>query len=153
MGLRLFDGSDSDNDNSKIEINQDYAKRFEYNKKREDIQRLEELKKKGLIEDSESDSSDSESSSSEEEDGQNFRKDLKFFDALIKVKKKDPTLKQKEAKLFDSDDDSHGKESDDVKGSLTEKKKSEIRLALNEDLSIGRGEGQSMVTFCILLGH
>uniref|UniRef100_A0A0A0KYR7 Kri1-like C-terminal domain-containing protein n=1 Tax=Cucumis sativus TaxID=3659 RepID=A0A0A0KYR7_CUCSA len=128
MGLRLFDGSDSDNDNSKIEINQDYAKRFEHNQKRQDLQRLEELKKKGLIEDSESESSESESSSSEEEDSQNFRKDLKFFNALIKVKKKDPTLKQKEAKLFDSDDDSHAKESDDVKGSLTEKKKSSMYL-------------------------
>ncbi|XP_038898725.1 protein KRI1 homolog [Benincasa hispida] len=127
MGLRLFDGSDSDNDNSKIEINREYAKKFEHNKKREDLQRLEELKKKGIIEDSESESSESESSSSEE-DNQNFRKDLEFFDALIKVKKQDPTLKQKEAKLFDSDDDSHGKESDDVKGSLIEKKKSSMYL-------------------------
>lgn len=128
MGLQLFDGSDSDNDNSKIEINRDYAKKFEHNKKREDLQRLEELKKKGLIEDSESESSESESSSSEEEDTQNFRKDLEFFDALIKVKKQDPALKQKEAKLFDSDDDSHGKESNDVKGSLIEKKKSSMYL-------------------------
>lgn len=129
MGLRLFDGSDSDNDDSKIEINRDYAKKFEHNKKREDLQRLEELKKKGLIEDSESESSDSESSSSEEEDdSKNLKKDLEFFNALIKIKKQDPILKQKDAKLFDSDDDNHGKENDDVKGSITEKKKSSMYL-------------------------
>ena len=128
MGLQLFDGSDSDNDDSKIEINRDYAKKFEHNKKREDLQRLEELKKKGLIEDSESESSESESSSSEDEEGSQSRKDLEFFDALIKVKKHDPTLKQKDAKLFDSDDDNSTKESDDVKSSLTEKKKSSMYL-------------------------
>ncbi|XP_022154931.1 protein KRI1 homolog [Momordica charantia] len=123
MGLRLFDGSDTDNDDSKIEINRDYAKKFEHNKKREDLQRLEELKKKGLVEDSESDSSESELSSSDEEDNKKFmKKDMEFFNALIKIKKQDPTLKQKDVKLFDSDD-SHGEESD-KDGSMEKKKRS-----------------------------
>ncbi|XP_027357587.1 protein KRI1 homolog isoform X1 [Abrus precatorius] len=114
MALELFDGSDSENDDiSKIKINKEYARRFEHNKKREDLQRFEELKKKGVI-DSPSpsqseDEEESESVSSEDDDHENLfssRSDKEFFDALLKVKKQDPILKQKDVKLFVSDDSS-----------------------------------------------
>lgn len=121
MGLKLFDGGDSDDDNaSKIEINQDYARRFEHNKKREDLQRLQELKKKGLVEDDSSSSSESGdesssgSSSSSDDDvdvGQDSKKDLEFFNALIKVRSQDPSLKEKTVSLFESEDsDGDGEE-------------------------------------------
>ncbi|XP_028772050.1 LOW QUALITY PROTEIN: protein KRI1 homolog [Neltuma alba] len=110
MALQLFDGSDSENDDiSEVKINEEYARRFEYNKKREDLQRLEELKKKGLISSSSSSSSDSdeESESSDDEKLKMSRRDnKKFFDCLNKVKKKDPCLMQKDVKLFESDDSS-----------------------------------------------
>ncbi|KAL3638804.1 hypothetical protein CASFOL_016711 [Castilleja foliolosa] len=104
MGRRnLFDddGNSPYDDISKIEINHEYAKRYEHNKKREDLQKLEELKKQGRVD------SDSEDSSSEEEEltRPSKKADSKFFDALIKVKKQDPILLNKDAKLFDSDDD------------------------------------------------
>ncbi|KAF3947177.1 hypothetical protein CMV_026657, partial [Castanea mollissima] len=65
MGLKkLFEGSDSENDDvskiSNIEVDEQYAKRYEHNKKREALERLHELEKKGLIQSS-SDSSISES--------------------------------------------------------------------------------------------
>ncbi|KAI3799652.1 hypothetical protein L1987_34951 [Smallanthus sonchifolius] len=77
----------------------------EHNKKREDLQRFEELKKKGAISDSEDD--DESSDDDDEEDIVNYstKHDLKFFDALIKVKNKDPSLKNNDAKLFNSDDE------------------------------------------------
>ncbi|XAR57661.1 hypothetical protein NMG60_11025901 [Bertholletia excelsa] len=106
MSLKLFEGGDDLNEDiSKIEINKDFARRYEHNKKREDLQRLEELKKKGIVEDS-SDSDSDESSSDESEANKliNSRSDLKFFNALIKVKNQDPQLKNKEAKLFESED-------------------------------------------------
>ncbi|XP_054813970.1 uncharacterized protein LOC129314533 [Prosopis cineraria] len=110
MALQLFDGSDSENDGiSEVQINEEYARRFEYNKKREDLQRLEELKKKGLISSSSSSSSgsDEESESSDDEElKMSRRNNKKFFDCLIKVKKKDPCLKEKDVKLFESDDGS-----------------------------------------------
>ncbi|KAL8477748.1 hypothetical protein ACS0TY_029885 [Phlomoides rotata] len=113
--LKLFDGEgdSSDDDLSKIEIDQDFAKRYEHNKKREELQRYEELKKQGRVDDS-----DSEESSSEEEEliKPNKKIDKKFFDALIKVKNQDPVLKDKESKLFDSED-----EDEDDSGHASEK--------------------------------
>ncbi|KAK7331285.1 hypothetical protein VNO77_25506 [Canavalia gladiata] len=115
MALQLFDGSDSDNDDiSKIKINEEYARRFEHNKRREDLQRFEELKKKGVIDSpSPSHSEGEEESESESSDDDGYEKlfnsrrsDREFFDALIKVKKQDPILKQKDVKLFVSDDSS-----------------------------------------------
>ncbi|XP_020247867.1 protein KRI1 homolog [Asparagus officinalis] len=113
MGVDIFAVSDpnvNDEDLSKIEIDKEFARRFEHNKKREDLQRFEELKKKGVVASSSDDSSDDESLSSDDEP----QKDLKFYDALVKVKKQDPILNQKDAKLFESssdDEDSHGESS------------------------------------------
>ncbi|KAI3796140.1 hypothetical protein L1987_38805 [Smallanthus sonchifolius] len=105
MVMKLFgdEGGSEAGDISKIEINEEFARRFEHNKKREDLQRFEELKKKGVI----SDSEDDDESSDDDEDIVNYstKHDVKFFDALIKVKNKDPSLKNNDAKLFDSDDE------------------------------------------------
>jgi len=118
MSLQLFDGSDSENDDiSKIKLNEEYARRYEHNKRREDLQRFEELKKKGLIDSpslSEDDESESESSDDQYEINFNSKSEKEFFDALIKVKKKDPVLMQKDVKLFESDHSSQD-ESDDGK--------------------------------------
>ncbi|KAL4586654.1 hypothetical protein LXL04_011296 [Taraxacum kok-saghyz] len=131
MGMKLFNdgGSDSDggaDDLSKIEIDEEFARRYEHNKKREDLQRFEELKKKGVI-DSDRDSDEDDESSEDEANIVNYssKQDLKFFDALIKVRKQDPSLKDKDAKLFDSDnEDDEDDEADDNK----EKKKKPMYL-------------------------
>lgn len=106
--MKLFDGSDGSDgeDAPKIEINKGFARRYEHNKKREDLQRLDELKKKGVVEDSSG--SDSNGSSDDESAGDQLvssTKDLEFFRALILVKNQDPELKNKEAKLFKSEDE------------------------------------------------
>ncbi|KAM7524486.1 hypothetical protein LguiA_014388 [Lonicera macranthoides] len=106
MVLKLFggsDGSDNDtNDISNIQIDEKFDRRYKHNKKREDLQRLEELKKKGIISDSDS---DSEESSEEEVPLDDGKKVSELFTALIKIRNNDPSLKSKEAKLFGSDDD------------------------------------------------
>ncbi|GKV27861.1 hypothetical protein SLEP1_g36981 [Rubroshorea leprosula] len=130
MGMKLFDNDDNPTDDiSKIEINEEYARRFEHNKKREALQRYEELKREGRIaESTESDEeSESESSSEEEEDDLNGvvgtkKKDLEFFDALIKVRSQDPRLKQKDIKLFGSDDDDDSSEQEGEQKEKKEKK-------------------------------
>ncbi|KAI3744365.1 hypothetical protein L1987_57444 [Smallanthus sonchifolius] len=69
MGMKLFgddDGSEA-GDISKIEINKEFARRFEHNKKREDLQRFEELKKKGVISDSEEDDESSDDDDDDED--------------------------------------------------------------------------------------
>ncbi|XP_004486466.1 uncharacterized protein [Cicer arietinum] len=130
MVMQLFDGSDSENDDiSKIEINEEYARRFEHNKRREDLHRFEELKKKGAIDSpllSEDDESDSESSDDDYEENFNSRSEKEFFDALIKVKKKDPVLKQKDVKLFESD------HSSDEENSKSKDKKTKKAMYLKD---------------------
>ncbi|KAL1543854.1 protein KRI1 [Salvia divinorum] len=104
--LKLFDsdGDSLDEDLSKIEINQEFAKRYEHNKKREELHRYEALKKQGRVDSSDSDSE--ESSSGEEGLTKPSKKtDAKFFEALLKVKNQDPILREQDAKLFESDDE------------------------------------------------
>uniref|UniRef100_A0A7N0U0Y1 Kri1-like C-terminal domain-containing protein n=1 Tax=Kalanchoe fedtschenkoi TaxID=63787 RepID=A0A7N0U0Y1_KALFE len=121
--MKLFD-DDGSGDEAKIEIDEEYAKRYEHNKKREDLQRYEEMKKRGLIDDS--DESDEESDDYEEDGGLvSGRKDLEFFEALIKVKRKDPILKEKEVKLFDS-------ESEGESGGEKNEKKKKKKLYLKD---------------------
>ncbi|KAI4304185.1 hypothetical protein MLD38_039734 [Melastoma candidum] len=114
MGLNLFDGAADDVDDiSKIEVDADYARRFEHNKKREDLQRFEELKKKGLVDDPSlssghsSEDSESDSESSGEFYGADWdkpsKKGAEFFSALIKVRNRDPIIKQEDVSLFESD--------------------------------------------------
>ncbi|KAK9461673.1 KRI1-like family C-terminal-domain-containing protein [Lipomyces oligophaga] len=62
----LDDSSEDDETDIKLTVNEDYKKRFEYNKQREELSRLEEKRKRGELELSEDD--ESESSTSEEED-------------------------------------------------------------------------------------
>ncbi|KAG4990312.1 hypothetical protein JHK87_023769 [Glycine soja] len=141
MPLQLFDGSDSENEDiSKIKIDKEYARRFEHNKKREDLQRFEELKKKGVI-DSPSHShsegeEESESESLDDDDDyetlvNSRRRDKEFFDALIKVKKQDPILKQKDVRLFGSDDSSDD-ESDEKEKVKSKDKKGEKPMYLKD---------------------
>ncbi|PQQ09374.1 protein kri1 [Prunus yedoensis var. nudiflora] len=112
-----------------IKINEEYARRYEHNKKREDLQRYEELKKRGLVADpSRQSDSDSESSSSEDEDdillANSKKKDLEFLEALIKVKNRDPSLKNKDVELFKSD----GTEKTRAKGKGNGKAKKKMYL-------------------------
>ncbi|CAN0892469.1 Protein KRI1 homolog [Linum grandiflorum] len=107
--IKLFGDGDDGDDVSKdvIEVNKDFIRKFEYNKKREDLQRYEELKKKGLI-DGEDDNDDSESESelSDDDDDDNAgvanKKDIKFFDKLLLVKNRHPCLTEN-VPLFSDD--------------------------------------------------
>ncbi|KAL2538576.1 KRR1 family protein [Forsythia ovata] len=115
--MKLFDDDSIELDGgvSKIDINEEFARRYEHNKKREDLQRLHEMEKKGVVSFRDE---DSEVSSSEEEEDilkPSKKQDLEFFDALIKVKKQDPLLKTKEAKLFFSDSESSSEDENDNK--------------------------------------
>ena len=124
MGVNLFADVDDDHSDivSKIEINEEFARRYEHNKRREDMQRLEDLKKKGLAGKSDSnDDDDSESESSPDTDDAD-EEDLQFFDALIKVKNQDPSLKQQDTILFDE------KESGETKYVKGEKSKKAMYL-------------------------
>ncbi|TYH07880.1 hypothetical protein ES288_A08G270000v1 [Gossypium darwinii] len=125
MGMKLFndDVGPENDDISKIEINKDYARRFEHNKKREDLQRYEELKKKGHVEESDEESSDDDDDDDDEVDfTDQIAKDEDFFKALLRVRSRDPKLKEKDVKLFESDDDDESGKSDQEESEQGKKK-------------------------------
>ncbi|MCD9644494.1 hypothetical protein HAX54_032719 [Datura stramonium] len=128
MGLKLFEGDDDDVEKlEKIEINEEFARRYEHNKKREDLQRLEELKKKGVVDDSDDEDTSSDEEEEEEED-LNPSTNLKFFDGLLKIKKGDPVLNNKDAKLFDSESETNSESEEKSENEKKMKKKKPMYL-------------------------
>ncbi|OTA66635.1 Krr1-domain-containing protein [Hypoxylon sp. EC38] len=95
----LFDDSDDESDGGvKLQINTEYAKRFEHNKKREELQRLEEkYKSKQANGDKSKDGDDESDSSSDETEDENGFLATEDLDAEISatlqaIKNKDPRL-------------------------------------------------------------
>ncbi|KAK4508771.1 hypothetical protein PRZ48_002510 [Zasmidium cellare] len=103
----LDDGSDSDNEAGvKLNINEEYAKRFEHNKKREEKHQLEEKyknefkrKRVGSDEESEGDSEDDES---EDDDAQLATEDVddEIMATLQAIRTKDPKVYDANVKFF-----------------------------------------------------
>ncbi|XP_024522328.1 protein kri1 [Selaginella moellendorffii] len=113
----LDDGSDGEAEPT-LRINEEYAKRLEHNKRREDLQRLQELRKRGLVD---TDSS-SEEDEDEDEDGVLPEKtEVRILETLARIKKKDPSIYKPEVKFFEDD----GDEDEDVEEekALKERKK------------------------------
>ncbi|OTB06862.1 hypothetical protein M426DRAFT_318576 [Hypoxylon sp. CI-4A] len=95
----LFDDSEDESDGGvKLQINTEYAKRFEHNKKREEMHRLEEKYKKSKHAngDKSRDNDESDSSSDEDEDDNGFLAtedlDAQISATLQAIKTKDPRL-------------------------------------------------------------
>ncbi|KAI3880594.1 hypothetical protein MKW92_020083 [Papaver armeniacum] len=95
--LKLFESDDDTDEISNLEIDEKFKARHEYNEKRKDLHRLEELEKNEMLKSEEFDDDD----------------DIKkLMDLLVKVKNQDPIIKQKDAKLFESEDEESEEESD-----------------------------------------
>lgn len=105
--LTLLSDSDSDSDSddggASLQVNEEYARRFEHNKKREEKQRLEEKYKN-----QQDDSEDDESSSDETEDEAGFLAtealDAKMTGMLNALRSKDPSVYDKSKKFFTEED-------------------------------------------------
>ncbi|KAK6499698.1 KRRI-Interacting protein 1 [Arthrobotrys musiformis] len=126
------DGSDAEDSESGFKINAEYAKRFEHNKKREELHRLEEKygksssskrRKTDGDDDEDSLASSDESSSSEDEDeiGELVTNDI---DAQIKatinaIRSKDPRVYDLKAKFFDDEDAEGGDDKAPKEKSMT----------------------------------
>ncbi|KAL0930877.1 Protein KRI1-like protein [Colletotrichum truncatum] len=108
--VNLLDDSDSDDEDGgadiampQLKVNEEYAKRFEHNKKREEIQRLEEkFKKTGKKGDDDED--DDSSSSDETEDEEGFlateELDAQISATLSAIKNKDPRMRDANFTFF-----------------------------------------------------
>ncbi|KAK0711507.1 KRI1-like family-domain-containing protein [Lasiosphaeris hirsuta] len=94
------DGGATLGPSTSLKINEDYAKKFEHNKKREELHRLQE-KYKGDAQDEEDDESSS-SDESEDDDGLLVTEDLdaEISATLAAIKNKDPRIYDKEAVFY-----------------------------------------------------
>ena len=126
-----------------LKLNESYAKRFEHNAEREELQRLEAKypdmasgasRKRRVEKERKRDDDDaaSDSSSSEEEDDGvvNPKQQVKFLEALVKLRKRDPTIYEQDATLFEDDDDN---DDDDENGRKEKKKSLRLREMLARD--------------------
>lgn len=115
---KLLDDSDSESDNggaplteSGFKVNEEYARRFEHNKKREERQRLEEKYKNGSsARNGENDDEDDDSSSDETEDEDGFLAtedlDAQISATLQAIRNKDPRVYDKDVNFFQETDGS-----------------------------------------------
>jgi len=118
----LLDEEDEVDVNAEWTVNENYAKRFTHNKQREDLHRLQELKKKGMAG---ADSDDSESEDEDEDGKLPAKTDFQIFETLAKIKKKDPVIYKPEAKFYD---DEEVEEEEEEENAVDTKKKKPLYL-------------------------
>uniref|UniRef100_A0A0D3G980 Kri1-like C-terminal domain-containing protein n=1 Tax=Oryza barthii TaxID=65489 RepID=A0A0D3G980_9ORYZ len=126
------DGGGGEEDLSKIQINEEYARRFEHNKRREALQRLEERKKKGLVppEEEEDDDDDDESSSDDDDAAIASRRvDRQMFEVIRRIRRGDAAILDAKAKMYSSSSES---EPGDEEGEKPKKTKKERPLYLKD---------------------
>ncbi|KAF1829558.1 Krr1-domain-containing protein [Decorospora gaudefroyi] len=102
------EGSDSDGGGVSLNVNEEYARRFEYNKKRAEQHRLEEKYGKGkALQDGNDDSEDSEEGVEEDDaaDLLDEALDEEVNATLQALRAKDPRIYNKEAKFYRELDD------------------------------------------------
>lgn len=121
--LDILAGSDDDSDvpaedNSKIQINEEYARKYEHNKRREALHRLEEQKKKGLVADPDDD--DDESDEDEAVAAASRRVDRRVLQVIRRIRTGDSAIFDKDAKVYSSSSED---EDDDAEGEPEEGKK------------------------------
>ncbi|OEL30076.1 hypothetical protein BAE44_0008906 [Dichanthelium oligosanthes] len=129
--LDILAGSDEDSDGggedlSKIQINEEYVRRFEHNKRREALQRFEELKKKGVVLPSFEDDEyvDSEESEEEDEDAITARRvDRRVFEVIHRIRSGDPRILDKDAKVYSSEEEGGEDEEKEKEEESKQKKK------------------------------
>jgi len=134
--LDILAGSDEDSDSggedlSKIQINEEYARRFEHNKRREALQRYEELKKKGLAPASDDESNDNEESSEEEEDEDAIasrRVDRRVFEVIRRIRSGDPRILDKDAKVYSEEEEGEEEKKEEPKQKKKAKKEKPLYL-------------------------
>ncbi|KAF8719416.1 hypothetical protein HU200_024129 [Digitaria exilis] len=108
-----------------IKVNEEYARRFEYNKRREALQRFEELKKEGLTPPSD-DEYEGEGEETDEEDEvaiASRRTDRRVLDVIRRIRSGDPRILDPDAKVFSSDEEEGGKDGEEKEEESRKKKK------------------------------
>ncbi|KAF2280442.1 uncharacterized protein EI97DRAFT_464394 [Westerdykella ornata] len=111
---RLLDDSDGDGDDNgdiALKVNEEYARRFEHNKKRAERHRLEEKYGKNADQDDDESEEDSEEDVTEDDEGELLTEalDAEIAATLRAIRAKDPRIYDKNAKFYTGiDEDTEG---------------------------------------------
>lgn len=107
-------GSEDEEEEAAFTINEDYARRFQYNKEREEKVRLELMNKQGKFDDKNDDNDDSDESSSEDEDDNaelvTEEVDAAIANVIATIRNNPGKLLEKNVKFFDEIKDGEGAE-------------------------------------------
>uniref|UniRef100_A0ACD5VQ98 Uncharacterized protein n=1 Tax=Avena sativa TaxID=4498 RepID=A0ACD5VQ98_AVESA len=108
--LDILAGSDDDSDapaedNSKIQINEEYARRFEDNKRREALQ-----KKKGIV----AESDDEDESSDEDVAAASRRIDRRMLQVISRIRSGDSAIFDEHAKVYSSSSEDEDEDEDEA---------------------------------------
>lgn len=108
---------------AELKVNEDFAKRFEHNKRREELHRLQEKYGKGAKLDVGPEENDSEDEEEENEDGFAPQKtEEQFLETLVRIKRRDPAIYDTQQKLYsDVDTEEEEEEYRRVRGEKKEK--------------------------------
>ncbi|BBN11576.1 protein KRI1 [Marchantia polymorpha subsp. ruderalis] len=132
----LLDDDEGDEEVApQLRVNEAYAKRFVHNKEREDLHRLQELRKDGLAQDS-----DESSSEEEDEDGLlSVKTEEKIFETLSKIKKRDPSIYSQETAFFGDDDE---EDEEELKSTVKKQKPQYLKDVIARQLLDGGPEDE-----------
>jgi protein KRI1 len=101
----LFD--DEPLEDGELKFNPDFAKKFEYNKRRELLDKAKEkYGERALLRGSDSEASESSEEEDEDDEGEliNAQVEKKFLETIAMIRTNDPKLKETEGELFKDDD-------------------------------------------------
>lgn len=88
-----------------LKVNQAFAERLAHNKQREARHRLEELRKRGVVDSSDDDEGDDEDDESSDDGLLPASTEARIFETLSKIKRKDPSIYSEDANFFNDDDE------------------------------------------------
>lgn len=147
MSLQLFEEDGRAKDEPKITVNEAFARRFQHNKEREELQRLTE--KHGNVDSDINIDSDSDSDSDsdvEDEDGiLPGGQDEEFFQALAKIRRKDPSIFEGDVTLFTqpTDEELAAIEQEKKKAKQSTSRNNKLKDVIAEQLLRGTHDGES----------
>ncbi|KAH9884453.1 Krr1-domain-containing protein [Xylariomycetidae sp. FL2044] len=127
----LFDDSEDESDGGvKLQINDEYAKRFEHNKKREELHRLEEKYKSRQTNGHDQDDDDDGGSSSDETEDENGFLATEELDAQISATLQ--AIKNKDPRVYDGETTFYKPVQEDVNSADEPKEKKEKPVYLQD---------------------
>ena len=123
-------------DNDGFKINEEFARRFEHNKRRQLLEQAKEKYGERALLDNDDDNNESEEEEEEDDEGEliNANVEKKFLETIAMIRTNDPKLKQVEGELFKDEDFEGGDGEDEGQKSRSKDKKMTYKDQIRADV-------------------